>query len=94
MTAAGATGLIDRLERAHLVTRQREEADRRVVRVGLTPEGVAAIGEACRQRRDLMAEFLSPLAPAELEQLIALYEKMALVFPGPGPESKEPNAKE
>lgn len=97
MTVAGATGLIDRLVRANLVTRQREEADRRVVRVALSPEGEAAVGEACRQRRELMAEFLSPLAPAELEQLIALYEKMALAFPASGPEpkgSKESEAKE
>jgi DNA-binding MarR family transcriptional regulator len=94
MTVAGATGLIDRLVRANLVTRQREETDRRVVRVALSPEGVAAIGEACRQRRELMSEFLSPLAPAELDQLIALYEKMALAFPLSGAGAKEPKVKE
>ena len=91
MTVAGATGLIDRLVRANLVERHREEADRRVVRVALTEQGAAAISEAFRQRRELMAEFLSPLTPAELEQLIALYEKMALAFPGP---AQDPKAKE
>src|SRR6478735_81952 len=40
----GITGLIDRLEQAKLVTRQRDEEDRRVVNVSITAAGEEILG--------------------------------------------------
>ena len=39
--APSLVGIVDRLERDHLVTRQRSEADRRKVNVVLTSQGAA-----------------------------------------------------
>ena len=44
MLASTATGVVDRLEQAELVRRERDRADRRVVWVDLTPAGRARAG--------------------------------------------------
>lgn len=86
MTAAGATGLIDRLEKAGMVDRERDAEDRRVVRVTLNAEGRRQLAEARRLRRQVLADFFAPLSPDELAELIRLYEKVAL-HSVPFPES-------
>lgn len=88
MTVAGATGLIDRLVKAKLVTRHRGEEDRRVVRVALSPEGARQAAAACRQRREVMAEFFGALEPGEVAQLVTLYEKLIRAIPEPGSDCK------
>jgi DNA-binding MarR family transcriptional regulator len=76
MTAPGATGLIDRLVKAGLVSRERDQEDRRVVRVSLTPEGARQYAATRALRRRVLAELVERLSAAEVEQLVALYEKM------------------
>src|SRR5690242_4663135 len=44
-SAATVTGIIDRLTDAHLVERERDSNDRRVVFVRITPEGTAKLDE-------------------------------------------------
>ncbi|HYG58347.1 MAG TPA: MarR family transcriptional regulator [Symbiobacteriaceae bacterium] len=75
MTAAGVTGLVDRLLRGHLVTRRRDEADRRIVWVELTTQGHEAIEAARHLRREILGEVFGNFSPAEMEQLVTLYEK-------------------
>jgi DNA-binding MarR family transcriptional regulator len=87
MTAAGVTGMVDRLEKAGLVERTRDEADRRIVWVGLSTAGRAHLEEAWQIRRTILAEILTPLTPLEVEQLVMLYEKIALQLPAPGHDS-------
>ena len=87
VTAAGATGLVDRLVRNGLVLRRRDEADRRVVWVELSPEGEAALEAGRRLRREIMAEFFGALAQTELDQLVTLYEKAARSVPAAGTET-------
>ncbi|MBP3036499.1 MarR family transcriptional regulator [Arthrobacter sp. zg-ZUI100] len=43
-SAAGLSGLLSRLEKAGLITRAADVADRRTIRVNLTEEGKAALG--------------------------------------------------
>jgi DNA-binding MarR family transcriptional regulator len=76
-SVAGATGLIDRLEKAGWVDRRRDEADRRLVHVALTVEGKTRFTESATLRRAVMAEVLGVLTPNEMEQLVGLYEKIA-----------------
>lgn len=83
-SVAGATGLIDRLVKSSLVERNRCEQDRRLVRVALSEEGVAELARARTRRRQVMAEFFSPLAPDEVAQLVILYEKLTRCIPVPG----------
>lgn len=62
VTMGAATNLIDKLSGGGLVTRERDDQDRRVVNVALTPSGLRAV-EGMRVR---FAEFVSPVL-AEIE---------------------------
>lgn len=84
VTAAGATGLVDRLSRQDLVQRRRDQHDRRLVWVELGAEGRRRLESARALRRKVMAEILSRLSPAEAAELLRLYEKMMLEIPEPG----------
>src|SRR5690349_19958973 len=44
LTTGAITGVVDRLERAGLVRRERDETDRRKVFIAIVPESVARIG--------------------------------------------------
>jgi len=86
ISTAGATGLLDRLVRAGLVERTRDQADRRVVWVHLSPEGENQLAAACRLRRTILAELFAPLSQDEVQQLVRLYEKVFRNAPDPLPE--------
>src|SRR6195256_6642332 len=45
LTTGAITGVVDRLEKAGLVRRERDEADRRKVFISIVPENVAKIGK-------------------------------------------------
>ncbi|MFD7447489.1 MarR family winged helix-turn-helix transcriptional regulator [Kitasatospora sp. NPDC059827] len=49
LTSGSATRLVDRLEKAGLVARQRDEADRRRVLVAVLPDALARFGEVWRE---------------------------------------------
>jgi DNA-binding MarR family transcriptional regulator len=67
---SGLTRVIDRMETADLVRRERPPEDRRVVKVLLTPTGLDTLNAArAVHRRGIQEHFVSHLAPAELETL-------------------------
>ena len=67
---SGLTRVIDRMEGAGLVRRERPPEDRRVVKVLLTPVGHEALNAArAVHRRGIQEHFVSHLDPAELEAL-------------------------
>jgi MarR family 2-MHQ and catechol resistance regulon transcriptional repressor len=72
----GITGLIDRLEQAGLVRRERCENDRRVIFVAITQAALALLARLDRPIRDLQTRLLSPMNHAELKTLIRLLEKV------------------
>jgi DNA-binding MarR family transcriptional regulator len=71
----GITGLIDRLEKAGLVRRERSAEDRRVVFVDITPEARALLAELDEPLLALHRELLGHLSEKELRGLIRLLEK-------------------
>ena len=71
----GITGLIDRLERAGLVRRERSAEDRRVIFVAITDGGRRLVGELDRPLAALHRRLFGHLSPAELKELIRLLEK-------------------
>ncbi len=85
----GATGLIDRLERAGLVSRTRSKEDRRVVLVALSEAGASRLAESRALRRRVLAECFSVLTPDEVRQLIAIYEKLVSGIPAETAPVKE-----
>jgi len=62
LTSAGATGLVQRVERHGLVERRHRADDRRVVECDLTPEG-----------RRLVLEFAG-LRSAELQRILSILD--------------------
>jgi MarR family 2-MHQ and catechol resistance regulon transcriptional repressor len=69
------TGLIDRLEAKGLVTRERSAEDRRVVFVAITDRALDLLARLDQPLADLHAQLVSPLSPAELQELVRLLEK-------------------
>ena len=72
----GITGLIDRLEKAGLVCRERSVDDRRVVYVTITKPALQTLSEIDRPLRELHEQVMSPLNRDEQRQLILLMEKL------------------
>ncbi len=77
VSLAGATGLIDRLVHAQMVQRYRSETDRRVVWVELSDTGRDEYARLQAARSAYMARMFSCLDDAELNQLVAILERVA-----------------
>lgn len=69
------TGLIDRLEKQHLVKRERCTKDRRVVYVDLTAKAVKLLKELDGPDIELHQQLIGHLTRRELSQLSRLLEK-------------------
>lgn len=69
------TRLVDRLEDAGLVSRERCTEDRRVVRLGITPEGRKLLGTLDEPTQDLTRDLLGHLTRKELHDLSSLLDK-------------------
>jgi DNA-binding MarR family transcriptional regulator len=63
------TGIIDRLEAAKLVTRERSASDARVMEIRLTARGRAILARAPEPPRSKAARGLQRLSPKELRQV-------------------------
>ena len=74
---SGLTRVIDRMEKAGLVRRERPEDDRRVVLVVITPAGLEALHAARRVHRDgIRRHFAEHLDEADLATLVRTLEKV------------------
>lgn len=76
VTLSAATGLVDRLVKAKLVTRERDQKDRRVVWVKVTPEGEAAVAAAESRRRAALSQLVGHLSQDDLFTLCAILERI------------------
>ncbi|MFB8030113.1 TetR family transcriptional regulator [Streptomyces sp. NPDC055990] len=81
--AGGLTQQADRLAEAGLIRRERDDGDRRIVRLRLTPEGVDLTGRVAAARSAQERELLAGLGPAERRRLTALLGSLAHT-PGAG----------
>ena len=85
ITEKTMTGIVDRLEAAGHVVRERDVADRRVVHVKLTPGGRALHDRIDTNVRRAMAGFLSLLETSEREVLFGLLTKIEKRLAQSGP---------
>lgn len=69
------TGLLDRLEKMELVSRERCTQDRRVVYVDLTPKGKELVNQLDQPLSALNQKLLGHLSATELKELSRLLEK-------------------
>jgi DNA-binding MarR family transcriptional regulator len=79
--------VIDRLERAGLVLRERDPADRRRYALRITPDGVSMLGTMLESARQADARLLAPLTPADQGQLNSALGRIA-----PEPTERPPGA--
>jgi DNA-binding MarR family transcriptional regulator len=71
-SAGTLTGIVDRLIEDGLVERVRDQDDRRVVHVALTPEGNTRLAKVEAARREDMARMLSHFNDIQLDQMAGL----------------------
>lgn len=72
-----ATSLLNKLVALHLVERQTDEKDRRLVRVVLTKEGNELFTKAMHDRLAHVGRLLSYLTEEEQQELLRLLEKLS-----------------
>lgn len=63
------TDLIDRMEKAELVSRKRDEQDKRVVRIEVLPKGYNILEEVLKKRIEFLNSKLTNLSYEEKESL-------------------------
>lgn len=76
LACSTATDLIDRMEKNGFLERNRDEQDRRVIRLVISEKGHQVIKEVIEARRRYVASMLEKLSPDETEQLGASLEKL------------------
>ena len=79
-SSGNLTMVIDNLERADLVRRERSEQDRRVTNVSLTGAGRALIARVLPPHAEGIVSVFSALSEDELAQLSALTRKLGLAL--------------
>ena len=77
LSKSGLTRVVDRMEEANLVRRERPADNRRVVLVHLTPEGLETLAAARMvHRRGIQEHFIRHLDPHRLETLPDALERL------------------
>ena len=80
VTRPAATGLVDRLIVQGLVSRQGDRADRRVVRINLTPKGQRVLGNIWNQKRRMIQQVFGQISPADRSQYLATLEQVVEIL--------------
>jgi DNA-binding MarR family transcriptional regulator len=70
LTTGAITGVVDRLEKAGLVRRERDEGDRRKVFIAIVPENVAKVGRFYEHLQRGMLELWETYSDAELKLML------------------------
>jgi DNA-binding MarR family transcriptional regulator len=76
ITTGAVTGLCDKLIAAELATRERDEKDRRVVYLEITPKGKAAIERVRQYRTEVVTKLFKGLSEEDLKQLIRIFQQV------------------
>lgn len=70
LACSTATDLSDRMERSGLIVRQRDSADRRVIRLHITELGDGVIKKVMQARREYLQTILAKMDDADKQRLI------------------------
>ena len=73
---SSATGLVDRMARQGLVTRERSSEDRRAVRVAITPKGRRIVKQIYTQKRKGVVKLFGRLSARERAKYLEIIEKL------------------
>jgi DNA-binding MarR family transcriptional regulator len=81
LTSSGTTKRLDRLERAGLITRAPDPADRRGTLITLTPKGLELIDDVTEAHLDNERNLVAALSEPEQRRLADLLRKLRLGLP-------------
>jgi DNA-binding MarR family transcriptional regulator len=76
ITQAAMTSIVDHLEELKLIERMRNEADRRVIKVGITGRGQEEVKKGSRLYRKFIQKATRNLTPNEKQDLLATLDRM------------------
>ncbi|WP_066633928.1 MarR family winged helix-turn-helix transcriptional regulator [Desulfolucanica intricata] len=76
VSLSAITSLVDKLCKAGLVERGRDENDRRLVLLSLTPRGKELLDSCLAVRYRISKKYLGQLPEEDIEQLVHIYEKL------------------
>src|SRR5436189_6327969 len=76
LTVSNLTGIVDRLEEKKLVTRKRDDKDRRVVHVVLTEKGAKLYKSTIPLFEKTVSQIFSSLDKPQQKELSALFRKL------------------
>lgn len=80
VSLSAITALADRLCKAGYITRSRDQQDRRLVWLELTPEGKEILDLCQDTRRKVVKKYFGQLPESDLEKLIEIYNKIAQIL--------------
>jgi DNA-binding MarR family transcriptional regulator len=92
VSLSNVTGIVDRMEERELVRRSRDDSDRRVVLVEITPGGRRAIEELALLRREHMERVLRHLDGHQLENLRRTIEDLRAAYAAEHAEGATPTS--
>jgi MarR family 2-MHQ and catechol resistance regulon transcriptional repressor len=76
VTGGNVTGIVDRMQKAGLVKRQRDSKDRRIIWARLTEKGYAVYRQLMPRYIETMRKVNAYLTPAERKELARLLKKL------------------
>lgn len=76
ITLSAVTNLTDKLYNLGLISRERSEADRRVVVISLKEEGKKVLERMCENRNNIFSEYFACLTEKEMEMLLQITRKV------------------
>ena len=77
ISPSAATQLVEQLVQQQYVVREHDAVDRRTLQVSLTLSGQTYMQSYRDKKLEHLSKVLTPLSDAELEQLVALHEKVS-----------------
>jgi DNA-binding MarR family transcriptional regulator len=83
--ATNMVAVLNALENAGLIDRRRDRADRRRAIIALSPQGEERLADFGRALREIDAEILAPLSPAERQSLNGLLARAVQHLAADGP---------
>ena len=72
----GLTRVVDALEQARLVKRERSQADRRVVRIAITASGIREVERSLAAAVVVFNQILEPFSKQDFEALVSLLQRL------------------
>lgn len=76
VSTAAATGLIDRLVKSGYVVRVFEEDDRRIIKIQITPKGLALMKKLAYQRRNMVIEVFRNISEQDREDYLRILSRV------------------